>query len=65
MASRKARHFRAVFARNFLKIHTFSSNIDIFRNYLCDKKNLIWYIYPRAFARGYKTHNEFHKYRMK
>ena len=40
MTSRKPRHFGAIFARNFLKIHTFSWNIDIFRNYRVIKR--IW-----------------------
>ena len=40
MTSHKARRFRAIFARYFLKIHTFSWNIDIFRNYHVIKR--IW-----------------------
>ena len=40
MTSRKARRFRAIFARNFLEIHIFSWNIDIFRNYHVIKR--IW-----------------------
>ena len=40
MTSRKARRFRAIFAQNFLKIHIFSWNIDIFRNYHVIKR--IW-----------------------
>ena len=39
MTSRKARRFRAIFARNFLKI-LLSWNIDIFRNYHVIKR--IW-----------------------
>ena len=40
MTSRKARCFRAIFARNFLKIPPFLWNIDIFRNYHVIKR--IW-----------------------
>ena len=78
MTSRKARRFRAIFTRNFLKNILFSRNIDIFRNYHVIKRNLKWifisygiyetrcvFYIPSLKARGYKTHNSFHKYRMK
>ena len=42
MTSRKARGFRVICARNFLKTHTFLWNIDIFSELSCDKKNLKW-----------------------
>ena len=42
MTSRKAKHFRAIFARNFLKIHTFSMKYWYFLELSCDKKNLKW-----------------------
>ena len=78
MTSRKARCFRAIFARNLLKIHTFFMKYWYFSKISCDKKNLkrifiSYSIYetrcvfsiPSPEARGYKTHNSFHKYRMK
>ena len=45
MASRKARRFRAIFARNFRKIHTFFMKYWYFSELLCDKKKfrkIIW-----------------------
>ena len=78
MTSRKARRFRAIFARNFLKIHTFFVKYWYFSELSCDKKNLKWifisygiyetrcvFYIPSPKARGYKIHNSFHKYRMK
>ena len=78
MTSRKARNFRLIFAQNFLKIHTFFINYWYFLELSCDKKNLKWnyisygiyetrcmFYIPSPQARGYKTHNSFHKYRMK
>ena len=78
MTSRKARRFRAIFARNFLKIHTFFHEILIFSELSCEQKNLKWifisygiyetrwlFYIPSPKARGYETHNSFHKYRMK
>ena len=68
----------AIFARNFLKIHTFFMKYGYFSELSCDKKNLQWilisygiyetrcvFYIPSPKARGYKTHNSFHKYRMK
>ena len=78
MTSRKARRFRAIFARNFLKIHTFFIKYWYFWNYHVIKRiwnefsfhtvfmKLVVCVYiPSPKARGYKTHNSFHKYRMK
>ena len=74
MTSRKARRFRTIFARNFLKIHTFFMKYWYFSELSCDKKNLKWifisygiyetrcvFYIPSPKARGYKTHNSFHK----
>ena len=78
MTSCKTRRFRAIFARNFPKIHTFFMKYWYFSESSCDKKNLKWifisygiyetrcvFYIPSPKARGYKTHNSFHKYRMK
>ena len=78
MTSRKARCFRAIFVRNFLKIHTFFVKYFNLSVLSCDKKNLKWifisygiyetscvFYIPSPKARGYKTHNSFHKYCMK
>ena len=78
MTSRKARRFRAILAWSFLKIHTFFMKYWYFSELSCDKKNLKWifitygiyetscvFYIPSPKARGYKTHNLFHKYRMK
>ena len=79
MTSRKARRFRAIFARNFLKIHTFFMNYWYFSELSCDKKNLKWiiishgiyensfcvFISPRQRLGDIKPHYSFHKYHMK
>ena len=78
MTSRKARCFRAIFTQNFLQIHTFFMKYWYFSKLSCDKKNLKWifisysiyethcvFYIPSPKARGYKTYNSFHKYRMK
>ena len=78
MTSRRARRFRAIFMQNFLKINTFFIKYWYFSELSCDKKNLKWifisygiyetrcvFYIPSPKARGHKTHNSFHKYRMK
>ena len=80
MTSRKARHLKPIFALNFLKIQCiyFFMKYLYISELSCDKKNLKWifipysiydtscaFYFPSPEARGYKTHNSFHKYRMK
>ena len=74
MTSQKERRFNAIFARNFHKIHYFFMKYWYFSELSCDKKNLKWifisygihetrcvFYIPSPKARGYKTHNSFHK----
>ena len=77
MTSRKAWRFRAIFERNFLKIHTSFLKYWYISELSCDKKNLKWIFISDGIYETRcvvfmklvlwficKTNNSLHKYRM-